>query len=427
MSLFLRRYESEMHTYTDAPDVFHAASAYAVFGALLTRHKYRCILQGGVPPRWTNLWMLLVGDSGDSRKTTAISMAQQIMLKVDQSIDAPTDGSPEGLLGWLSKRHQQEDGNASGIIVAGEFSLLLTQYERSYSIAMKPLLMELYDVPPVKKRALAKSEFTIPQPRVSMLGGVAIELLPTMSSAEDWLGGFFSRTMLIHGVRTRHEKRGKTPTDEVMTSHADALHGALRRWRNHQIKLKRQLFDYDDAALKVVDKLPKPPEEPNLKMSLARASVHLHKLAAIEQIDENPEAKAIGKKATERALEFLMEGWYKKVPAIIDECFARGRGDFEGDRLAKRIHRYVQRRENSECSWAQIMRGCALKSEEIRKSLLSLEEAGMVEMGEGTGGDVMVKALTIEQTEANEKQVEKDEPEEEEKAPSKKSKKRSAA
>lgn len=395
MSLFLRRYEAEMRTYTDAPDVFHAASAYAVFGALLTRHKYRCVLQGGVPPRWTNLWMLLVGDSGDSRKTTAISMAQAVMMKVDRAIDAPTDGSPEGLLGWLSKRNQQEQDNASGIIVAGEFALLLTQYERSYSSSMKPLLMELYDVPPIKKRALAKSEFEIPKPRISMLGGVAIELLPSMSTAEDWLGGFFSRCMLIHGVRERQMKRGSTPTDEVMTKHADALYSALRRWRNAQIKLKRPMFDYDDAALKVVDLLPKPPDEPNLKMSLARASVHLHKLAAIEQIDENPEAKCIGKKATERALEFVMESWWKKVSSIIDECFARGRGDFEGDRLAKRIHRYVSRSPGSECTWAEVMRNCALKSDEVRKALLSLEEAGMVELGEGQGGEVAVKALKV--------------------------------
>lgn len=398
MSLFLRRYEQSMAKHTDAPEVFHPACAYSVFGALLTRYKYRCVLQGGVPPRWTNLWMLLVGDSGDSRKTTAISMAHEVMRRVDDSIDAPTDGSPEGLLAWLSKRHQQEENNACGILVAGEFALLLTQYERTYSIAMKPLLMDLYDVPAVKKRALSKSEVVIPQPRVSMLGGVAIELLPTMSTAEDWLGGFFSRCMLIHGVRTRHEKRGGTPTDDEYVKLADQLHHTLRRWRNSQIKWKgknggsRILFDYDDAALKVLDKLPKPPDEPNLKMSLARASIHLHKLAAIEQIDENPEAKCIGKAATQRALDFLMEAWWKHVQEVIDECFARGRGDFEGDRLAKRIHRYILR-HGGECSWAEVMRGCALKTDEVRKALQSLEDADMVEIGEGQGGDVKIQAL----------------------------------
>ncbi|TAL42372.1 MAG: hypothetical protein EPN91_08310 [Salinibacterium sp.] len=393
MSLFLRSYESSMAKHTDAPEVFHPACAYAAFGALLTRRKYRCVLAGGVPPRWTNTWVLLVGDSGDSRKTTAISMSHEVMRRVDDTIDAPTDGSPEGLLGWLSKRHQQEENNASGIIVAGEFALMLTQYERSYSISMKPLLMELFDVPAVKKRALAKSEFTIPQPRISMLGGVAIELLPTMSTAEDWLGGFFSRCMLIHGVRTKEMKRGSTPTEAEYLKHADALHGCMRRWRNNQLKLKRPLFDYDNAALKVVDKLPRPPEEPNLKMSLARASVHLHKLSAIEQIDENPEAKAIGKKATRRALDYLMEAWWKKVPEVIDECFARGRGDFEGDRLAKRIHRYVIRHDGK-CSWSEVMRGCALKSDEVRKSINSLEDAKMVKLGEGTDGEVTVSALS---------------------------------
>jgi len=394
MSLFLREYERSMGQHTDAPSIFHPACSYSIFGALLTRRKYRCVLAGGVPPRWTNLWMLLVGDSGESRKTTCISMAHEVMRRVDETIDAPTDGSPEGLLGWLSKRHQQEENNASGIIVAGEFALMLTQYERSYAIAMKPLLMELFDVPAIKKRALAKSEFVIPQPRISMLGGVAIELLPTMSTAEDWLGGFFSRCMLIHGVKDRHEKRGGTPTEGEYLKHADNLHGVMRRWRNSQLKLKRPLFDYDEGALTVVDKLPKPPDEPNLKMSLARASVHLHKLAAIEQIDENPESKFIGKKATQRALDYIMDAWWKRVPEVIDECFARGRGDFEGDRLAKRIHRYVIR-HGGECSWAEVMRGCALKSDEVRKAITSLEDAQMVKLGEGTGGEVTVTAIAV--------------------------------
>ena len=403
MSLFLRSYETSMAKFTDAPDLFHPICAYAIFGALLTRWKYRCVLQGGVPPRWTNIWALLIGDSGGSRKSTCINMAHAVMRRVDESIDAPTEGSPEGLLGWLSKRHQLEKNNACGIIVSSEFSLLLSQAQRTYSVALKPLLMDLHDIPPVKKRQLTKVEYVIPQPRIGMLGGIATDLLPSLSVSDDWLGGFFSRCLLIHGTRVRKEKRGGTPSDEVYAKHADALFHALRRWRESQRKIaekknghssKRVMFDYDDAALKVVDLLPEPPEEPNLNGTLVRASVHLHKLAAIEQIDENPEASTIGKKATKRALDYLMESWWKRVPEVIDECFARSRSDFEGDRLARRIRRYIIRHGGS-CQWAEVMRGCGIKSDEVRKAITSLEDAGMVKLGEGEGGAVMVTSLNV--------------------------------
>ena len=106
-------------------------------------------------------------------------------------------------------------------------------------------------------------------------------------------------------------------------------------------------------------------------------------------------AKAIGKKATERALEYIIEAWWKKVPEVIDECFARSRGDFEGDRLAKRIHRYVIR-HGGVCTWAEVMRGCALKGDEVRKAINSLEEAQMVKLGEGADGTISVTALRPE-------------------------------
>ncbi len=381
---FLRQYETDMRTYTDAPDIYHPACAYAVFGALLTRYKYRACLQGGMPARWTNLWIILLGDSGDARKTTAIAMANDILMRVDDKVLGPTDGSPEGFLAHLAKCHRETKNNASTILVAGEFSTMLTQMQRNYSASMKPLLMDFYDVPALFKRALVKTQFEIPQPRVSMLGGIASELMPLLTKQEDWLGGFFSRCILVHGQRTREMKRSTTPSDEAMGAHADRLWEVLKLWRETQFKRGRPLFDYDKAALKVIERLPKSPPEPNLKLSLSRASVHLMKIAAIEQIDEDPTAKAIGAAATTRALDFIMY-WWNSVPDIIDECFARGREDFEGDRLSKRIHRYVLR-QGGTAEWAAVMQNCALDSERMKRAVGSLQDAGMltVEVDEET-------------------------------------------
>jgi len=376
-SAFLRRYIAEMPKYTDAAEVFHPACAYAIYGALLTRWKYRCVLEGGTPPRWSNLWVILVGDSGDARKSTALNMSLDILLKVDPAIVAPTDGSAEGFLQHLVKMHREQPGNATGLLASSEFSQMLQSFQRSYSAGLKSLMMDFFDVPPVFKRALVKNSFEIPQPRVGLLGAVAIELLPGMSTQEDWLGGFFSRAMLIHGKRTRTLDRARTPPPEVMKSLADGLWDNLRAWRKSQFKLGRPLFDYNTDALKVTKLLPKVPKEPNLNNTLSRASSHLMKLAAIEQIDEDPKAKVIGKAATQRALEYIMV-WWNSVPDVIDECFARRREDFEGDRLAKRIHRYVLR-QGGVSAWTKVMKNCSLSSEHMKRAINSLTEAGLIE------------------------------------------------
>lgn len=379
MSEFLKKYTESMPEYTDAPSVFHTACAYSVFGTLLTRHKYRCILQGGMPPRWTNLWMFIVGDSGDSRKTTAISMAWDILRRIDGEIDAPTEGSPEGFLMWLLRREKALTGNATGIIVATEMATLLAQYERAYASAMKPILMEIYDVPPMHKRELTKQSFEIPKPRISMLAGIATELLPSMAESEDWLGGFFSRAMLVYGERTRLLERSRTPPDEVMKVHADALWKVMKAYRSSHIDTHFPLLDYSKDAMKAVKELPPPPDDANLRLFLSRAPVHLMKCAAIEQIDEDPESTEIGKGAVERALNLVMY-WYRTTPGVLEECFARSQKDMQGDRLAKRVNRFLQRCPNRESSWTEIMRSCAMHAPEIRKAIESLQEADLVEV-----------------------------------------------
>ena len=399
MSLFLRDYEKSMAQFTDAPAVFHRAAAYGIFGALMTRWKYRCRLQGGSPARWSNLWVLLVGDSGEGRKSTAVRMAEDVLMSVDPDILAPHDGSPEGFLADLVKRQQRCSGNAANFIIQPEFTTLLASFKKSYALSLKPLLMDFYDVPNVFKKALAKSNFTIPTPRVSMLGAIATELLPIYSEQEDWLGGFFSRTLLIKGERTRTLARAKTPPDDVIAKHADALKSVMRRWRNSQFAIKRPLLDYDDAGVKAAAQLPPMPEEENLRGSLTRGGVHLMKCAAIEQIDADPESRAIGKAAVERALELILH-WWNTVPDVIDQCYARGRGEFEGDRLAKRIYRYIlkqQERTNNDVSWVEVMRACALHGDHMQKAVASLQQAGMLEQQrtDGESQEVFLRAVRL--------------------------------
>lgn len=381
-SHFLRAYETSMAQFTDAPAVYHRASAYGIFGALLTRWRYRCILEGGVPPRWTNLWILLVGDSGENRKSTAVRMASDVLHEIDQELVAPNDGSPEGFLQNLVKKERALKGNATTFVEAPEFATLLAQFTRSYSLSLKPLLMDFYDVPHTFKRQLAKQEFIIPHPRVSMLGAIATELLAPYTSQDDWLGGFFSRTMLIDADRTRTLKRAGTPGDSVVAKHAFNLKGALRLWFNTQKATKRRRFDFSKDAVKVLEAMPQAPDETTLKLSLTRAGVHLMKCAAIEQIDEDPTALEIGRAATERASELVLH-WWNRLPKVIEQCYSHGRQDFEGDRLSKRIFRYVEKfgaeTKDNRVSYRDVMRGCGIHSEAVSKAVTSLIEAGMLE------------------------------------------------
>lgn len=381
-SCFLREYERSMAIFTDAAEIFHRASAITVFGALLTRYYYRVVLEGGVPPRWTNLWTVIVSGSG-SRKSTAVRMGEEILMRVDSSLLAPSDGSPEGFMTHLMQRNRAIENNACTFFVSPEFSMMLMQFQRNYSAILKPLLMDLYDVPQIFKRKLTKFEYEIPKPRVSILGAIATELVPSLTDQFDWLGGFFGRCMLITGEPSRKMKFGKTPPNTVYDGHAKALTDCLKVWRKKQKTLgkgtARPYFNYSAAAFKIAGKLPEVPDEPVLSNVLSRASVHLMKVAAIEQIDEDPLATSIGPAATQRALDFVMH-WWERMPELVDSCFSRSRQDFEGDRLPKRLSKYIEKSPGGVVTYAQAMVNCALDSRKMNDAVRSLQEAGLAEM-----------------------------------------------
>lgn len=391
-SLFLRDYEAEMRKYTDAPDVFHKAAAYAVVGAMLCTHKYRMLLKGGVPARWMNMWVILVGDSGQTRKSTVISMADEVLRATDPDRHAPNDGSPEGFAKDLVKKGNEDAPaglGSSSIFVFPEMLTFFQNTTKAYYAPVKAMLMDFYDVPATYHRKLSKEEFTVKQPRVSLLGGLALEHLPNVLTAEDWLGGFMSRAIVVHGVRERLMEDAGTPGVKIFERHADHLTQMLKAWRKTRMKARAAerkkgtdhtefLFSYDKMAGKAArDLVSVESADQNVRLVLARSAVHLMRMSAIEQLDMDPTSPVITLPALTRA-KVLFEHWQSTVPDLMDSCFSRTNKDFEGDRLPRRLFRYLLSYGDTGCNEQTAMQACALNSDAFNKAMVSLEQAGMM-------------------------------------------------
>lgn len=384
---FLRSFESEMAKYTDATPIFHRACAATVFGALLTRQEYRCTVAGGAKPKWLNLWTILIGDSARSHKSTAIDMASEVLTRVDQNLWAPDSGSPEGFLHDLKDRGM----DPSLIIVRSEFSTLLQHFQKSYANDFKSTLMDFYDVPLIHKKRLAKSTFIVNSPRVSLLGGIATELMPSLTRPADWQGGFFNRCMIVGGEKVKHFALERTVPPRVYDRVGERLLGMLEDWREFQKGRDWPTMTFSPDAEAILKKVPEPPDEPNVGLALGRAGAHLKKLAAIEQIDEDIYSKIIKGPAVRRAFEFLM-AWWEGLPDIVDACCARGREDLEGDRLEKRIHRYVLKK-GGHSTVREVLRNCALKTKNLNEALSALQESGLITLEAGPRDHTVIHAI----------------------------------
>lgn len=360
---------------------------------MLTRQSHRCLVDEGVSGRWTNMWILLIGDSGHDRKTTAIGFSEQIMNRIDPSLRGPDDMSPEGLLSFFKNR-DLADQNASAMFFQDEFVNLLIQMKRQYSAGLRPMLLKFYDVPSTFSRQLKRETVKIANPRASIIGGIPSEMLAQYGQPEDWAGGFFNRFIFIQGNKSREQREAPRVPSAVYDKLALALGGTLEAWSDNVMNEGEEVkltFSKQAAAIRYDVSFSS--DEPHLNTMLARAQTHLSKIAAIEQIDEDPSSRVIGVGATERALKFVSH-WAKTIPLVVSHCRTHGREDFEGDRMPKAVLRYLSRCSEP-VTEAKILEHCGMNERLLHEALRNLQRIDKIEVIQSGADDYVRYAAKV--------------------------------
>ena len=403
---FLRKYETEMAKYTDAPAVFHTGAAYSLLGACLSSSEFRLLLDAGVPTKWTNLWVFLIGDTARSRKSTAVAMAAEVMNRTLPLLRAPDDGSPEGFLkdlmdkqrNWENrpknmkhlKRDERPVGPAS-FLMSLELGAFLMNTQKDYAKPIKGQFMELFDVPATYTRRLSKEKFSVNRPRLSILGGIATELLPNLTEAQDWLGGFMNRALLIPGRSERKLERAGTPPEVCYIDLSECLFSTLQEWKRTRIAAKKKmpksakeehfLVPFTDDALKEFAHLKKACQtgvDLNVDLLRGRADLHFQKLCAIEQVSADPSVPEIRIEAV-RAAWPLFKYWWDQSPEVMDQAFARSNADVQGDRLSRRLLRVVRAAGDLGVRESDAMRSTVLDTDRFQNAVSALVAANYAE------------------------------------------------
>lgn len=391
-SQFLQSYVTEMSKYTDAPPIFHRANAYTMLSAVFSEYRYRYYLDGGVPAPWPNLWTMLIGDSGGPRKSTTVNMMLELLSIMYPKVKGPDEMTPEGLAAAMQKRTREEtEMSANLFLVFPEMGTMLASAGRDFNLALKPMLLDFYDTKPEYRKQLSQREFMVKRPRVSICGALATELLPEYTTGRDWLGGFMSRFLVIRGEvpATGEKELPSSPTNDVFQDLAKKGLKLVDEWkktRRRELKRMRAAGEkggiclrMSPAAKKELLNLP-PPEQGldyNMALVLTRAGLHLRRLSAIAQIDSDPTTLEISREAVLRAREELWDQWRADVPNLVSMCFARGKEDFEGDRLPRRMLRVLSASKTKSASISELLRSCGLDVQAITAGVTALVTAGL--------------------------------------------------
>lgn len=176
---------------TDAPMQYHAAMAWGVLSTLITGQFYLNFQGDKLNP---NLWVLIIGPAGTSRKSTCLKFAKKVISQVKTGMQLSERFSTEGLI--MELEILQADGQKGGVSILNEFSLLLTLLDRDFASGAAEILCSLYDGAPVSYATKKDGRAFIEEMPLSMLGATTLQSINQSvgpKRAAIMRGGFWSR------------------------------------------------------------------------------------------------------------------------------------------------------------------------------------------------------------------------------------------
>lgn len=183
---------------TDAPPLYHIMCSTAIVSAAVAPHV-DLVFQNEVHP--LHMFFLIVGDSSESRKTSAlrraVRVAEPIFAKQSTLGDRlwwPTVSSPEGIVEELTREPNR-------LMLLSEWTDLHRLSGQSgywrHSSELWNLIYDATDM--VRSRSKEKRE--IKRPRVTILGASTPSLIDHATQPIDWDGGKMARYLI--GCMTR--------------------------------------------------------------------------------------------------------------------------------------------------------------------------------------------------------------------------------
>jgi hypothetical protein len=186
---FIERYITWAKSLGDAAPQYHQAGAFTVLSSLLSGSVVLPTSFGTIKP---NLWFMILADTTLTRKSTAMDIAMDLVMEVDEDVLMATDGSIEGLLTSLSTR----PGRPS-VFLRDEFSGLLEMItKKDYYAGMPELFTKLYDGK-LQKRILRKESIEVKDPCLLVFAGGIKNKITGLLTFEHVSSGFMPRFIFI--------------------------------------------------------------------------------------------------------------------------------------------------------------------------------------------------------------------------------------
>lgn len=369
---------------TDAAEQYHEAGGFIILSAMLADCIRLDISNAKMVP---NLWFMILGDTTLTRKTTAMEMAIDLLLTVEDEALLATDASLEGLLTALSKR----PGKTS-LFWRDEFSGMLEAMRRKdYMAGMAATFARLYDGKR-EVRVLKQATYEVHNPIFLMFcGGIKSRILGLLNE-QYVIDGFLPRFIFIVAEPKIDDLRPLTLSTHEQQTVATELVERLNKLRvrfdqTQQIMIGGQALNSREPVMvsmtqEALDRYNELEREfiiagrssadvdlytPTLDR-LAKSALRVATLLAAERQADKEEIK-VELIDVLQAIRFV-EGWLPHTLTVLENV---GKG--ENEQLLERAYKHILNGKNTRSA---VMNAMHLSKRDADAMFDTLEERGFI-------------------------------------------------
>lgn len=221
-------YYLEYTSNTESPMSYHTWCGLSVIAGALQRKVYLKWGLGQV--LYPNLYVVLIGPSGKTRKGVALGIAKDLLKQVPGVTVAPESSSGKQSTILVMKRAGMDfidpkDGRTKRHCSVTAFSEELSVFLGQGDIAYLSSLTDWYDSKDDwEYETVGRGKDSIKGVCLNLVGGTAPDWIQSMIPHEAVGGGFTSRVIFIV-----EEVKGKIVPEPVMTEREEQLQGMLQR------------------------------------------------------------------------------------------------------------------------------------------------------------------------------------------------------
>ena len=364
---WLKDYAKFAYPLTEAPLQFHIATGLIILSTALGRNVY---MQEGATNYYPNLYIVVVGASGSSKKSTATGMAFKFLNKLESSIVLGSTGSLEAI-------QEAFQSNYCHCIVCDELRMITDNEEKSYGKGLVTFLTSIWggqDEYRIDRKNIPEDKRILHNPTMNLICSTTPEWMQLKEA--DVLGGFLGRFLPI--CANESDKRllpRRQPIDQVMFN---SLFNRLKEIRD----IKNKVYIWNEEAGKIFDGLYKELDEnfkkekniSQIRPYWSRIDTHIRKLAMIFDIASTNPTYTITKDNLTRSY-LMMEvitDYYRDMLGSLSFSWA--------DKKEQQIVEALKKAAPNGIKHAEVMRSFHLKSKDMEVLMNTLQEKEIIEV-----------------------------------------------